>query len=323
MGTETHDPFHDVLDGLRGDLDRLVMSPADAVRHRGELRSRNRRLGLAVASVAAVAALGVGAGQLMRPAGAPSPAPPAGSTTSLPSTSDPATATPTATTSPAPTPASGPRPTVTLRPASPGGGTVPAAYFLPGELWRGPDLHDGHQMVSVEPYETEGSVTRFACDPDTDIRGRVGFLQVQDATSKNVAATQKVRLLPSSAKATAFTATMGTQLALCQARLRSQAVKDAGPLPPGETAPTPDATVEPQPHSDVDDATGSVRVWRTTSDYGTGAGSRLIEWVVLAREGSAVTFLSLPQLEGSTVTLGALNRLADEARQQMRYAATR
>jgi hypothetical protein len=328
MGTETHDPlhdpFHDVLDGLRGDLDRLVMSPADAVRHRGDLRARNRRLGLAVASVAAVAALGVGAGQLMQPAGVPRPAPPAGSATSLPSPSDPAAATPSGTTSPASsTPASGARPTVTVRPASPGGGTVPAAYFLPGELWRGPDLHDGHQMVSVEPYETEGSVTRFACDPDTDTRGRVAFLQVQDATSKNVAATQKVRLLASSAKAIDFTATMGTQLARCQARLRSQAVKDAGPLPPGETAPTPDATVEAQPHSDVDDATGSVRVWRTTSDYGTGAGSRLTEWVVLAREGSAVTFLSLPQLEGSTVTLGALNRLADEARQQMRYAATR
>ncbi len=315
MATETHDPLKAALGELRGELDGLPLAPADAVRRRGDVRSRNRRIGLTVGSVATVAAIAVATGLLTQPTGTPRPAPPASGSTST-------TTGPSPTASTTPTPAASPRPTVTLRPASPGGGVVPAAYFLPGQLWRGPDLNQGHRMVSVEPYETEGSVTRFECDPDTDITGQVAFLQVQDAVTQNIAATQKVRLLTSADDATTFVSSMAHLLTTCQERLRQQAQRDSASLPPGETAPTPNATIKEQPQSAVDDATGSVRVFRTTTDYGTGAGSRITDWVVLAREGSAVTFLSLPQLEGSSVTLGGLRRLADGARQQMRFAAS-
>jgi hypothetical protein len=312
MATDTRDPLHDALDGLRDDVAGLRLAPADAVRRRGDVRGRNRRVGLTVGSVAAVAAIAITTGQLMQPTGTPRPAPPASASTSASPTSS---ATPAA--------SAAPRPVVTLEPASPGGGVVPAAYFLPGAAWTGPDLNGGHGIVSVQPRETEGSVTRFACDPDTDIHGKVAFLQVQDAVTENIAGTQKVRLLPSARAAATFATQMEKALTTCQKRLRQQAIRDSGSLPPGETAPTPDATVKDLVPGAVDDARGSVRLYRAVSDYGTGAGSRVTDWVVLAREGSAVTFLSLPQLEGSSVTLGALRRLADEAREQMRWAATR
>lgn len=314
MATETHDPLHDALGSLRDDVSRVSLAPADSVRRRGDRRTRNRRIGVSAVGVAAVAAIAVLSGQLGRPDAAPRTVTPASRTTSAsPST----TSSPSATAS---TPAD--RPTVKLTPAAPGGGSVPAAYFLPGPLWQGPDLNSGHRMQSVEPYETEGSVTRFECDPDTDIKGDVAFLQVHDLVTKNIVATQKVRLLGSPDQAATFADAMAQAMSTCQDRLRAQAQADAGSLPPGETAPTPDATVEPQAASSVDDATGSVLVFRTTTDYGTGASSRLSNWVVLAREGSAVTFLSLPQLEGSSVTLGALQRIAEQARLQIRWAAT-
>ena len=322
-GTGTHDPLqdplHDALSGLRDDVSRVSLAPAGDVRHRGDQRTRHRRIAVSAAGVAAVAAVAVLSGQLGRPDAAPRLVPPASGTTSAsPSTtrSPSATPSPSASTSPAS------RPTVKLVPASPGGALVPAAYFLPGQLWQGPDLNSGHRMQSVEPYETEGSVTRFECDPDTDIKGDVAFLQVRDLVTKNIVGTQKVRLLGSAEQAASFADAMAQAMSGCQDRLRAEAQANAGPLSPGETAPTPNATVDPQAASSVDDATGSVRVFRTTTDYGTGASSRISDWVVLAREGSAVTFLSLPQLEGASATLGALQRLAEQARLQIRWAAT-
>ncbi|MGN6299963.1 MAG: hypothetical protein ACTHN8_02605 [Angustibacter sp.] len=314
MATETHDPLHDALSGLRDDVSRVPLAPADSVRRRGDRRTRNRRIGVSAVGVAAVAAIAVLSGQLGRPDAAPRTVTPASRTASAsPST----TPTPSASAS---TPAD--RPALKLVPASPGGGSVPVAYFLPGQLWQGPDLNSGHRLQSTEPYETEGSVTRFECDPDTDIKGDVAFLQVRDLVTKNIVGTQKVRLLGSAEQAASFADAMAQAMSGCQDRLRAEAQANAGPLSPGETAPTPNATVDPQAASSVDDATGSVRVFRTTTDYGTGASSRISDWVVLAREGSAVTFLSLPQLEGASATLGALQRLAEQARLQIRWAAT-
>ena len=318
MATDTRDPLRDALGGLRDDVERVPLAAADAVRHRGDQRTRNRRVGVTALGVAAVAAIAVATGQLGGPSAAPGPVLPASRTTGATSTTA-STPSPSSSAS-ASVPAS--RPTVTLTPASPGGGTVPRAYFLPAQLWRGPDLNSGHRLQSTEPYETEGSITRFECDPDTDIQGDVAFLQIRDLATKNIVGTQKVRLLTSAEKATTFAARMEQEMSTCQDRLRAQAQADAGSLPAGETAPTPNATVEPQAASSVDDATGSVRVFRTTTDYGTGASSRISDWVVLAREGSAITFLSLPQLEGSSVTLGALQRLGEQARLQARWAAT-
>ncbi len=134
---------------------------------------------------------------------------------------------------------------------------MPAAYFLPGQLWQGPDLNSGHRLQSVEPYETEGSVTRFECDPDTDITGDVAFLQVRDATTKNIAATQKVRLLASPEQA----ATLRRRHGPGDGRLPGP---PARPGPEGRRVgsrrarprPPPNATVEPQAPSSVDDATG-------------------------------------------------------------------
>ncbi|HEX3005907.1 MAG TPA: hypothetical protein VHO27_16955 [Angustibacter sp.] len=316
MATDMHDPLHEALSGLRDDVSGVSLAPADSVRHRGDQRTRHRRIGVTAVGVAAVAAIAVVSGQLGGPSAAPRPVPPASSSSPTASASP----SPTSASAEASTPAT--RPTVRLTPASPGGGAVPAAYFLPGQLWQGPDLNSGHRLQSVEPYETEGSVTRFECDPDTDIKGAVAFLQVRDTTTQNIVGTQKVRLLASPDQAAAFADAMAAAMTGCQDRLRAQAQVDAGPLPPGETAPTPNATVEPQASSTVDDAAGSVRVFRTSTDYGTGASSALTQWVVLAREGSAVTFLSLPQLEGSSVTLAALQRLAEQARLQIRWAAT-
>ncbi|GAB3591973.1 hypothetical protein GCM10027446_11790 [Angustibacter peucedani] len=316
MAAETRDPLARALDGLRDDLRATPLAPASQVRHRGDVRQRQRRVGLAVTSVAAVAAVAFGAGQLMEPVGTPRPAPPASGSldvTGGPSSSG--TSSPTVS-----VPAD--RSVVRLKPASPGGGTVPAAYFLPGPQWRGADLNRGHAMVSAEPTETEGSVTRFACDPDTSIQGDVAFLQVQERNGTMVA-TQKVRLLADDAAATAAAATFADRIPRCQDALRAQAIKDSASLPAGETAPVPNAEVVESTTAAVDDETGSVRIWRTTSDYGTGAGSSLVEWVVLAREGSAITFLSLPQFETSSVSVAALTRVADEARLQMRFAASR
>lgn len=324
MSGDRRDHLGDALDTLRADVEPLSLAPAEQVRRRGEQRGRRRRTLLATGGVAAVAAIALGATQLGRPSAAPS-APSGGSTAGPTAASGTPTGSPSPATSTGPSSASTPirHLVVRLRPAAPGGGHVAAAYFLPGPLWQGPDLNQGHAMRSVEPRESEGSVTRFACDPDTDVHGAVAFLQVQDAVTQNVTATQKVRLLPSAAAATAFADRMARTMATCQQRLRQQALRDAGPLSPGETAPTPNATVVDVPQGDVADTTGAVRLFTTTTDYGTGASSAIVDWVVIAREGRAVTFLSLPSLEGSSVSVAALSRIADEARQQLRWAASR
>ena len=109
---------------------------------------------------------------------------------------------------------------------------------------------------------------------------------------------QKVRLLGSAQEAQTLMDELVAAMPRCQARLRAQAVADAGPLPSGETAPVPNATVVEDPQSRLDDATGSLRVYRTTSDYGTPASSRTIEWVVLAREGSDGDLRRGPQERG-------------------------
>jgi hypothetical protein len=319
MAAETrHDPIATALDELRSDVGPLALAPADAVRRRGEQRGRNRRVALTVTSVAAVAAVAVGTSVLMQPVGTPRPAPPASGPASTGS-SQPGV--PTASTTPTASASAGSRPVVTLQPAAPGGGTVPAAYFLPGRLWQGPDLNHGRAMVSIEPRETEGSVSRFACDPDADLTGDVAFLQVQQRSGLFVG-TQEVRLLGSVARAGSYADRMASAMPQCQSRLRAQARRDAASLPPGETAPVPNAEVREERQARVDDATGTVRVWRTRTDYGTGAGSAVTDWVVLVRQGAAASFLSLPQLEGSSVTSAALLRIAAEARQQLRWAAT-
>ncbi len=322
MAPDQHDPVAAALDDLRADLGTLHLAPASEVRRRGAQRRRHRRIGLTATTVAAVAAIGVGSGRLLDPVGTVRPAPPAsgsvGVVTPSPTTTATSPSTATATAGPTPTDL----PVVTVRPAAPGGGTVAAAYFLPGKRWQGPDLNRGRAMVSAAPKETEGSVTRFACDPDTDIAGDVAFLQVTERSGTFVG-TQKVRLLGSAARATTVAEQMAAAMPRCQERLRDQAVRDAGALPPGETAPVPNADVVEDAQGRVDDATGSVRIYRTSSDYGTGASSVTTDWVVLAREGSAVTFLDLPQFETSAVSLAALRRLADAARTQIRFAATR
>ena len=102
--------------------------------------------------------------------------------------------------------------------------------------------------------------------------------------------------------------------------MRDQAAAGSD-LSPGETAPTPHAAVTPGTSGSVDDATGAVRVFRTVTDYGTGAGSSTVEWVVMVREGAALSSLSLPQLETSDVSFATMRRLGERARDQLRWAA--
>lgn len=318
MGTDTHDPMRDALGGLRSDLDRLPLAPADAVRRRGDQRTRRRRVAVGVGSVAAVAVIATASTQLLGSSGSPRPAP---ATSGWVSPAPSSTGSPSSTAAPSPTTSGPSRPVVTVTPAPPfdAAGTVPAAYFLPGQLWQGPDLNHGHAMMSIEPTETEGSASRFACDPPTPVDD-VAFLQVVERSGTMVG-TQKVMLTSSMTAGENLFTLLADEIPTCQQRLRKQAKAEGDSLPPGETAPVPDAEVVALSSLDDLDLDGETRAWRTTSDYGTGAGSRLVEYVVLVRVGAAVSFLSLPQFEESAVTVGALRRLASEARQQMRYAS--
>jgi hypothetical protein len=142
-------------------------------------------------------------------------------------------------------------------------------------------------------------------------------------TDGTIAGTQKIRLLADPGKAAGFVVDMASAPPRCQERLRNQAQRDAGQLAPGETAPNPTAEVTEDESARVDDASGSVRLYRTITDYGTGAGSRLVEWVALVREGAAVSLVSLNQFEKGDVSFDALRRIAGEARAQMAWAATR
>jgi hypothetical protein len=312
-----HDPFGRALDELRTDVAHVTLaSPAD-VRARGEQRTRRHRVALGAGTVVAVAAIAVGASALPGPllSGGRTAVPPAGGTPTAPTT---AAAKP----SPASTAPSTPtvtRPVIDVSPV--GVGHVPAAYFLPGKLWTGPDLVHGAKIRSIEPKEFEGSVQRFACDPDTDLAGDVAFVQAvrRDGT---FVGTQKVRLLRDAGTAATTSTKFAAAIPGCQDRLRTLAAKEAGPLAPGETAPNPTAEVTEDAAARVDDANGSVRLYRTVTDYGTGAGSRLIEWVAIAREGSAVTLISVNQFEKGDVSFAALQRIADDARAQMAWAAT-
>ena len=213
-----------------------------------------------------------------------------------------------------------PRQVVDLTPV--GVGHVAAAYFLPGRSWTGQDLIQGAGVRSIEPKEFEGSVQRFSCDPDTALEGDVAFLQAV-GPSGTIVGTQKVRLLPAVDAAASSWTQFADALPQCQDRMRAQATKDAGELAPGESPPTPNAEVTEDVTARVDDATGSVRLFRTVTDYGTGAGSRLVEWVAVVREGAAVSLIDLNQFEEGDVSFGALRRIATEARAQLAWAATR
>lgn len=318
MATD-HDRIGRALDELRTDVAHLPLaSPAD-VRSRGEQRTRRQRAALGAGTVVAVAAIAVGASVLpgSLQSGGRTPVPPAGGTPTAPATASPTpSSSPTASQS---TPA-GPRPVIEVTPV--GVGDVPRAYFLPGTRWTGPDLVHGMKIRSIEPKEFEGSVGRFMCDPDTELTGDVRFVQAA-RTDGTIAGTQKVRLLADPGKAAGFLVDMTSALPRCQERLRSQAQRDAGQLPPGETPPNPTAEVTEDESARVDDPSGSVRLYRTITDYGTGAGSRLIEWVALVREGAAVSLVSLNQFEQGDVSFDALRRIAGEARAQMAWAATR
>jgi hypothetical protein len=201
-------------------------------------------------------------------------------------------------------------------------GHVPAAYFLPGDEWTGRDLIGGAGVRSIEPKEFEGSVQRFSCDPDYALEGDVAFLQAVGPTG-TIVGTQKVRLLPDTGTAATTFAKFAAAIPGCQDRLRAQATKDAGNLAPGETAPNPTAEVTEDETARVDDATGSVRLFRTVTDYGTGAGSRLVEWVAVVREGGAISLIDLNQFEKGDASFAALARIATEARAQLAWAATR
>ena len=309
------DPLHDALDSLRDDVEPLGLASADDVRSRGERRQRRRRTAGAVLAVAAVAVVATVAG-LTQNSGRPTTTPLATSSTSHTSTA--ATPTPGSPTSGSPSATATPRPVVTVRPS--GVGHVPAAYFLPGQLWAGPDLNHGRQVESTALKDQEGSIQYFDCDPDVELKGDVAVVQAQEPAGLLVG-TQKVRLLRSPAAATTFSTHLATEMPRCQDRMRAAAAAEAGSLPPGETAPVPNATVLEDRTGRVDDATGSLRLYRTTTDYGTPASSKSIEWVVLAREGSAVTSISLRQLEGSQASFATLHRLGSQAREQLRWAA--
>lgn len=263
-----------------------------------------------------VVALAAGSAVLSRHAS--DPPPPPASSTSTP------TPTPSMTPSPAPTsgaptaPAS--RTVIRVRPV--GVGQVPAAYFLPGAAWSGSDLLDGVAMTSREPTEFEGSVQRFACDPDTAMSGNVAFVQTvtRDGT---MVGTQKVRLLADPGRAAQAFAKIVADLEQCQQRLTDQAIRDHAQAPPGEPVLQPTAEVNEDPAGRVDDATGAARVYRTETDYHTGQGSRLVEWVAVLREGSAVSLIDVIQTDGAKVTPSALRRIAVEARAQLAWASAR
>lgn len=319
MASDLRDPLGRALDELRGDVAHTSLpSPAD-VRARGDQRSRRQRAALGAGTVVAIAAIAVGTTVLpdsLR-SGGPTPVPPAGGTpTATASASPTASASSSPTTSPT---ASGPRTVIDVTPV--GVGTVPRAYFLPGTLWSGADLVHGAKIRSIEPKEFEGSVQRFQCDPDAAMTGDVAFVQAAKPDGTFVG-TQKVRLLADPASAATFATTAATDITTCQQRLRDQAAQDSADLAPGETAPVPSATVTERESARVDDAAGSVRLFTTITDYGTGAGSRLVEWVVVAREGAAVTLISVNQFEDGDVSFDALQRIAGQARQQMAWAAT-
>ncbi len=332
MTSDLRDPLGRALDDLRGDVLHAQLPPAHEIRARGDRRSRRHRVALGAGSAVAVAAIAVTGAvlpgslrsdrptHLVPPAGGTgsvtptTPAPTSG-TGSAPVVTGTATTSSTVTSNP-----SGPRPVITVAPV--GVGDVPRAYFLPGKLWTGPDLAQGQRITSVEPMEFEGSIQRFNCDPDTALSGDVAFVQAvrEDGT---FVGTQKVRLLASSDKAAGHAASVAADLPRCQQRLREQATKDAASLPPGETAPTPTAEVTEDTSARVNDATGSVRLYKTVTDYGTGPGSRLVEWVAVVRQGSAVSLLSLNQFEDGDASFDALARIAGEARAQMAWAAQR
>jgi hypothetical protein len=317
MATD-HDRIGRALDELRGDVADLPLASAEQVRARGDRRTRRSRAALGAGTVLAVAAIAVGASVLpgSLQSGGRTPAPPAGGAPTASSSPSP-TSTGSRTAGSSPT---GPRVVIGVKPV--GVGHVPAAYFLPGKLWTGPDLVHGATIRSIEPKEFEGSVQRFTCDPDTSLTGDVAFVQAARADG-TIAGTQKVRILADPGEATAFAADMTSALPRCQERLRRQAQQDAGQLAPGETAPTPTAEVTEDRSARIDDATGSVRLFRTVTDYGTGAGSRQIEWVALAREGSAVTLISVNQFEKGDVSFAALERIAGQARVQLAWADNR
>jgi hypothetical protein len=314
MATDLHDPFGRALDELRSDVAQVhLASPAD-VRARGDRRARRQRAALGAGTVVAIAAIAVGTTVLPDSLRSGStPVPPAGDTATSSATTS---ATPSVTSTP-PT-STGPRPVIDVTPV--GVGDVPAAYFLPGTLWSGPDLLDGRKIESSEPREFEGSVQRFQCDPDGSLTGDVAFVAAvrTDGTS---AGTQKVRLLDDPKQAASFMEKSIDSLLRCQERLRQQAQKAAADLSPGETVPNPTAEVTEDTSARVDDETGSVRLYKTVTDYGTGAGSRLIEWVAIAREGSAVTFIDVNQFNDDHVSFEALQRIAGEARTQLAWAA--
>jgi len=316
MASDPHDPLGRALDELRADVTRVnLAAPAD-VRARGDQRTRRHRAAMGASTAVAVAAIAVGASVLpgsLRSDG--TPVPPAGTT---PTAS--ASPSPTSASSPTSSSPSGPRPVISVTPV--GVGHVAAAYFLPGKLWTGPDLMHGATLRSIEPKEFEGSVQRFTCDPDGSLTGNVAFVQAVRADG-TFAGTQKVRLLPDARQAAGVEQQSVAGLLACQQRLRQQAQKDAETLPPGETAPNPTAEVTEDTSARVDDATGSVRLFRTVTDYGTGAGSRLIEWVAVVAEGRAVSLISLNQFDEGDVSFAALQRVASEARAQLAWAATR
>jgi len=314
------DPIAHALDALRDDVEQLDLAGADAVRRRGERRQRRQRAVAAVGAVAAVAVVATGVG-LLQGTGTPHTAPPASRTlaTSAPVTTSPSPSSPTSTAGSATAPASStPRPVVTVQPK--GVGDVPASYFLPGQLWQGPDLNDGRSIMTMVPRELEGRVGNFDCDPDVTMSGDVALLQAKERASGRFVGTQKVRLLGAGSAADTYTAQVAA-MATCQDRMRAAAIADAGTLPPGETAPVPNATVVEDRASRLDDDTGSLRVFKTTTDMGTGAGSKSIEYVVLAREGAAVTSVAVRHLDGSQVTFACLRRIGNEAREQLRWAA--
>jgi hypothetical protein len=315
MATD-HDPIGRALDELRTDVAHVPLAPPAQVRARGDRRSRRARTALGAGAVAAVAAIAVAGSTLPGSLGSDAPPRPAPPATSGP-TPGPTKASPSPTAS---TPTSGPREVVDLVPV--GVGHVPAAYFLPGGEWTGPDLIGGARVRSIEPKEFEGSVQRFSCDPDTALKGDVAFLQAVGPTG-TIVGTQKVRLFGDATTAATTFTQLAAALPRCQERLRAQASKDAGNLAPGESAPTPTAEVTEDKTGRLDDAVGSVRLFRTVTDYGTGAGSRLVEWVAVVREGAALSLINLNQFEKGDASFSALGRIATEARAQLAWAATR
>jgi hypothetical protein len=318
MATD-RDPIGRALDELRADVAHVHLPSPDEVRARGEQRTRRRRAVLGAGTVVAVAAIAVGASVLpgsLQEGGRTSVPPAGGTPTPSPSASVTPSSSPSATRRMPP----GPRSVIDVTPV--GAGDVPRAYFLPGTRWTGTDLVHGATIHSIEPKEFEGSVGRFACDPDIEPIGNVRFVQAA-AADGTLVGTQKVRLLAGADAAAAAWNQLVAALPRCQERLRARATADAGELAPGETAPKPDAEVTEDVTARVEDATGAVRLFRTVTDYGTGAGSRLVEWVAVIRDGAAVSLLDLNEFEEGDVSFAALRRVAADARAQLAWAASR